>query len=137
MYLMKTPLKNGQDYESTPRFAEYGDATERSLVLYAVRDALERFKYACNVTVHTECSYIESVLSQGWLEKWQCNGWKTRKGGDIKDAVLWSMVLVQLEEGGHILTAKAERHEYADWMRFNMQLAPAYEDTFCDFPKQA
>ncbi len=116
--------------------AEYDETTERKLILYAVRDALNRLKYSCSVTVHTECEYIASVLMQGWLDRWQRNGWKSSRGREVKDAVLWSMLLQDLEETGHVLTAVAEKHEYSEWMRWNMQIAQTYKETFCRMEKR-
>lgn len=130
MYILRTGLADGRSYESEPEAAEYEEATERTLVLYAVRDALSRMKYACQITVHTECEYFASVLSQGWLSRWQMNGWKNSRGKEVKDAELWEMLLQDLEEDGHILDAVAGKHEFVEWMRWNMQLATPYTGHF-------
>ncbi len=130
MYLLRTELSGGKKYESEPEVAAYEDATERTLVLYAVRDALSRMKYACQITVHTECEYFASVLSQGWLSRWQSNGWRNSRGKEVKDACLWSLLMQDLEEDGHILDAVAEKHEFVEWMRWKMQIATPYTGHF-------
>ena len=53
----------------------------------------------------------------------------------MKNAVLWEMLLQDVEEGGHILLAEGEKHEYAEWMRFNMPLKRALKDIFTEVPK--
>ena len=65
MFLLKTKRKTGQDYESSPEVGEFADTTERRLVLLGILEALKRLNYACTVTIHTECDYIQSVLSRG------------------------------------------------------------------------
>ena len=130
MYLMRTKLKSGADKESAPEIAEYDNATESRLVLYAIRDAIGRLKYACKVVIHTECEYVAAAIEQHWPEAWQENAWKSSKGKEVKDAVLWSMILQDLEESGHELTAERGKHEWSQWMQWNMPITKAYKDTF-------
>ena len=112
MYIMRTTRKNGSDYEAAPQIAEYDDTTESESVLRAIRDALQRLHYACTVVIHTECSNVAAAITQHWPEKWQ-----------------------QVEDGGHILLAESEKHEYAEWMRFNLPLKRALKDIFTEVPK--
>lgn len=130
MYIMRTQKKSGGDYESKPAIAEYDEATESRLVLYAVRDALQRLKYDCRVTIYTESLYIKSVLENHWLEEWERKGWKNAKGKEIQDSILWSQIYQLLDETGHELTAEHSSHEFTQWMRWKMQLVHAYKDVF-------
>ena len=136
MYLMKTKLQSGADHESAPEVAEYDDATESRLVLYALRDAMGRMNFACHVVIHTECEYVAAAINQHWPEAWQENAWKSSKGKEVKDAVLWSMILQDLEEQGHELVAEPGKHEYSQWMYWKLPLAKAYKDTFCRMEKE-
>ena len=135
MYIMKTKRKNGSDYEAAPQIAEYDDTTESASVLYAIRDALQRLNYACTVVIHTECSNVAAAIQQHWPEKWRRDGWKSARGNDVKNAILWEMLLQEVEDGGHILLAESEKHEYAEWMRFNLPLKRALKDIFTEVPK--
>ena len=135
MYIMRTQRKSGDNYESRPAVAEYDEATENRLVLYAVRDALQRLKYDCRVTIYTECQYIKSVLDNRWLERWQINNWKNAKGKEIQDSILWSQIYQLLDETGHVLTAEKGSHEFSQWMRWKMQIVHAYKDTFWEIPE--
>ena len=130
MYILRTTLKSGKVHESTPEVAEYDDTSERKLILSAIRDALTHMNFACIIVLHTECEYITSVLCQGWLTRWQQNGWRTSRDKEVKDACLWSMLLQDLEEDGHVLTAVTEKHEFVDWMRWKMQVAQPYTNVF-------
>ena len=48
---------------------------------------------------------------------------------------MWEMLLQEVEDGGHILLAESEKHEYAEWMRFNLPLKRALKDIFTEVPK--
>ena len=85
---MWAKLQSGKVKESDPEVAEYDDATESRLVLYAIKDALIRTNYACRVVIYTECDYVAAAINQHWPEEWQKNNWKNSKGKDVKDAVL-------------------------------------------------
>lgn len=45
------------------------------------------------------------------------------------------MLLQEVEDGGHILLAESEKHEYAEWMRFNLPLKRVLKDIFTEVPK--
>lgn len=130
MYILRTRLESGKDYESVPEIAEFDNSTESRLVLYAVRDALNHMNYACNIVIHTECDYVAAAINRHWPEEWRKNGWKNSKDKEAKDAVLWSMILEELEESGHELTAEKGKHEWTEWMRWNMPLAAPLRDIF-------
>lgn len=107
-----------EDYESTPRIAAYEDTTESELVLYSLRDAVRRMNYAVRMVVHTECDYIVSAVTQRWPWNWQQNGWKTSRGKEAQDSVLWSDILNVVQENGHELVAVKDHHDYLEWMRW-------------------
>jgi len=129
---MRTKRKNGADYESRPSVAEFDNVTEGRLVLLALRDAVQRLNYACSVTLYTESTYIASALENHWLEKWERSGWKSARGKEIRDSILWSRIYQLLDETGHELSAIPGSHEYAHWMRWQMQIAGAYKDIFSE-----
>lgn len=132
---MRTELTGGRKHESVPEAAEYDDATESRLVLYCIRDALPRLRYACRVVVHTECGYVAAAISRGWPAKWAGNGWKNSRGEEVRDSVLWSMILQDAAENGHLLEAEAGKHEYSGWMAWQLPLAKTYKDIFFRQPK--
>lgn len=127
---MQTKLKSGKEHESAPEAAEYDDAAESSLVLHAVLAALPRLNYACRVVIHTECGFVAAAIAHHWAEEWQAKGWKNSKGKDVKDALLWDMVLQEVEEAGHELAAEAGKHEWSDWMRWKLPLASPLKNVF-------
>lgn len=127
---MRVKLKSGKVHESAPEVAEYDDATESSLVLYAIRDVFNRMNFACRIVIHTECNHVAAAINRHWPEKWRLNGWKNTKEKEIKDAVLWSMVLEEMEEAGHTLEAKSGKHEWSDWMQWKLPFATPLKNVF-------
>lgn len=132
MYLMRTKRNDGSDHESLPSVAGYAGVTEARLVLLALRDALQRMRYACRIVIHTESAYIASAVNNRWMEAWERHGWKNARGKEVRDSTLWSQVCQLTDEAGHELCAECGSHEYSHWMRFQMPLADAKEDIFSE-----
>lgn len=127
---MQTLKKDGKPYESRPEVAEYDDATEAKLVLFALRDALGRMNYACEIVIYTECIYVAEAVENRWPDAWKVMGWKNSRERDVADAALWRDIYTELTDTGHLLRAKLGKHEYSGWMQWKMPLAKAYKDTF-------
>lgn len=127
---MRCLKADGTPYESIPAIAEYDEATESRLTLYSLRDALSRFKCGCEITVYTECHYVAAAINQHWPETWQKNGWKNSRHNPVADQILWSEILQAAEENGHELASQEGKHEWSEWMRWNIPLADAYKDIF-------
>ncbi len=120
IYIMRTQKGNGAFHESRPAVRAAEDATESQLVLLALRDALMRLVYACEVVVHTECFYVAAAVNNMWPQEWQRSGWQNAKGRQIKDLFLWEGILFELEDGGHILKAVCGKHEFSLWMKHEL-----------------
>lgn len=130
MYRMRARSKIGWTRESGVSIAEYDHATESRLVLYALRDAMQRFRRECRIIVYTECGYIASALEQNWPEIWEASGWKNSRGKEVKDSVLWQDILHLIRDQGHVLEARTGAHEYSGWMRWQMEKTVAEKNVF-------
>ncbi len=71
----------------------FPDTTNNRMELQGVISALEALKYPCNVEIFTDSQYIAKAINQGWLEKWQRNGWKTSGRNDVKNRDLWQEMI--------------------------------------------
>lgn len=130
IYIMRTSLKNGQNHESRPAVRAEDPATESRLVLLALRDALMRIVYACEVVVYTECTYVAAAVNNMWPAVWQKSNWINARGQQVKDWCLWECILQELDETGHILRAVPGKHEFSAWMRCNMPHLTADKESF-------
>lgn len=136
MYIMQSRTADGKIYEKKAA-VELGGATESRLALYCLRDSLSRFRYACEVTVHTECTWVASALGSRWAEAWRERDWTNGKGKRVKDPGLWRDILWHLEDTGHVLRAVSGKHEFSSWMRLNLPRLYAPRDVFGEVDEKA
>ena len=55
-------------------------ADKNSNVLQAAVEAFQVLKRPCVVNLFTESDYILNPMGQGWLAKWETNGWRNSAG---------------------------------------------------------
>ena len=136
IYIMQSRLADGRMYEKKAA-VETGGATESRLVLYCLRDSLSRFRYACEVTVYTECTYIAAAINNKWPEAWREKDWTNGRGAKVRDSGLWRDILWHLEDTGHEISAVAGKHEFSVWMRGNLPGLYAPRDIFGEVDEAA
>lgn len=73
---------------------EAGTTNNRMELTAAVR-ALEALKEPCEVTLVTDSEYLKKAFTDGWLDKWQANGWRTAARQPVKNQDLWLELLEQ------------------------------------------
>lgn len=88
--------------------------TRNSAEILILQKALSRLK-PCDLTIHTENSYLASALEM-WLDKWQQNEFKDTKGEDIKFKDRWENISQMLKDIPYT-TRLREEHQYKQWMR--------------------
>lgn len=130
IYIMRTLRRNRQVHESMPAVRAEYPATESRLVLLALRDALLRILYACEVVVYTECTYMAAAINNMWPAGWQKNNWINARGQQVKDWYLWECIMQELEAAGHILRAVSGKHEFSAWMRYSIPHLAADKESF-------
>lgn len=69
--------------------------TNNRMELTAAVRALEALKEPCSVTLITDSEYLKKAFTDGWLDKWQANGWRTASRQPVKNQALWRELLVQ------------------------------------------
>jgi ribonuclease HI len=65
------------------------EATNNRMELTAAIMALRALKRPCDVMLHTDSKYVHGGFTQGWLEKWQRNGWRTSTKKPVENQDLW------------------------------------------------
>ncbi|MCL4454171.1 MAG: ribonuclease HI [Deinococcus sp.] len=72
--------------------------TNNRMELRAALEALRSLKEPCEVFLHTDSEYLRKAFTEGWLEKWQKNGWKTYSKEPVKNQDLWLLLLDEIKE---------------------------------------
>jgi ribonuclease HI len=79
------------DHPEKPRElsgAEPATTNNRMELTAAVR-GLEALKRSCKVQLTTDSEYVQKAFTEGWLARWQRNGWKTASKKPVANADLW------------------------------------------------
>ena len=73
------------------------ETTNNRMELCAVSEALKALKEPCDVTVHTDSAYIQKAFEQGWIGRWQNNGWMTTAKKPVENQDLWKDILQTMQ----------------------------------------
>jgi ribonuclease HI len=71
---------------------EANTSNNRMEMLAAIK-GLEALKEPCSVTLVSDSAYLVNANEQGWLAKWQRNGWKKADNGDVLNKDLWERII--------------------------------------------
>lgn len=66
--------------------------TNNRMELTAVLEGLRALTRPVDVAVHVDSSYVERAFTQGWLEGWRRNGWRTAGKQPVKNRDLWEQL---------------------------------------------
>jgi ribonuclease HI len=77
--------------------------------LMAAIRALETLKEPCRVRLYSDSAYLVNAFNQGWLTKWQGNGWMTAQKKSVENRDLW-LLLLELAETHQIEWIKVKGH---------------------------
>lgn len=69
------------------------ETTNNRMELLSVIKGLEALKEPCDVSVYSDSQYVVSAFSEGWLDAWNENGWKTSQKKEVKNIDLWQKLL--------------------------------------------
>ena len=67
--------------------------TNNRMELRSVVEGLRALKRPCRVRVHVDSSYGKNAFTNGWLDRWQRNGWRTSAKQPVKNRELWQELL--------------------------------------------
>lgn len=62
--------------------------TNNRMEMLAAIEALSALKRPVPVVLHTDSTYLRDGITR-WIKGWKRNGWRTRSGGEVKNADLW------------------------------------------------
>jgi ribonuclease HI len=70
--------------------------TSNRMELSGVIHGLRALKRPCRVRLHVDSSYVKNAFTNGWLTRWQRNGWATSEKQPVKNRELWQELLVEV-----------------------------------------
>jgi ribonuclease HI len=63
--------------------------TNNRMELMSVIQGLRAITRPMDVVVHVDSAYVESAFTQGWIDRWRQNGWRTAGKQPVKNRDLW------------------------------------------------
>ena len=87
----------------------YKLTTNNRMELMAAIVALNCLKEPCEVNLYTDSAYMCNAFLQGWITRWQANGWLTAKKKPVENQDLWQQ-LVALTEKHKVRFSKVKGH---------------------------
>ena len=72
-------------------------STNNRMELLGAIMGLEALKRPCHVVLTTDSEYLKNGFTEGWVAKWQANGWKTASKKPVKNRDLWQRLVAAKE----------------------------------------
>ena len=85
------------------------NTTNNKMELTAAIKALERLKESCEVELYSDSAYLVNAFLEGWLTKWQMNGFKSSNKKPVQNVDLWQK-LIELNNIHKITWIKVKGH---------------------------
>jgi ribonuclease HI len=69
------------------------NTTNQRMELRAAIEGLRHLKEPSRVRLYSDSAYLLNAMNEGWLARWEQNGWKTAKKKPVKNTDLWRELL--------------------------------------------
>ena len=104
----------------------FGDCEEtyNGATLKALNLALERMIKTCEIHIHTENTYILSMIEKN-LDLWVGTGFTTSKGEPLKSQEEWRKLWQHSVK--HLLVSEPGKHTYLEWIKETVSDDEKYE----------
>ena len=101
--------------------------TNNRMEMTAVLQGLRALTRPVAVTVVVDSAYVEQAFTQGWIERWRRNGWRTSGREPVKNRDLWEQI--DREVARHRVSWRREKgHAGSDLNELADRLAVAARD---------
>jgi len=67
--------------------------TNNRMEILACIEALRALKQKCSIVIYSDSKYVVESMSQGWVKRWQTNGWMRNDNHKAENADLWEQLL--------------------------------------------
>lgn len=72
--------------------------TNNRMELTAAIEGLKALKEPCRVTLYSDSKYLVDAVNEGWVYKWEENGWMRTKREPALNPDLWEELLALMDE---------------------------------------
>ena len=72
-------------------------------------EGLRALKERCRVKLYTDSAYLFRAFTEGWIDRWVRNGWKTASKKPVENQDLWE-ALLEMDQKHAITWHKVKGH---------------------------
>ena len=91
-------------------FSGYNEnTTNNQMEITAVIEGLKKIKEPCKINIYTDSAYTMNAFSEGWIDSWVQNNWKTANKKPVKNKELW-LELINLLSVHEVVWNKVKGH---------------------------
>lgn len=72
--------------------------TNNRMELTAAIRALAALTRRCEVHLYSDSAYLVNAFNEGWLDRWQANGWRNKAKDPVENQDLWQELLALARE---------------------------------------
>ena len=72
--------------------------TNNRMEMRAAVEALAALKEPVRAKIHTDSAYLSRAFKDGWIDRWQKNGWKTSSKKPVENKDLWVRLLELMKD---------------------------------------
>lgn len=113
-------INKNNELKTAEGYGSVQSATQNSIALDAMAEALERMRETAEITIYVNSSYVAGMFASGTLEKWQQNGFFNSKNKKIVDYPKWER-LSNLVRKNVVSVIYVPHHEYSLYLRNYMK----------------
>lgn len=84
--------------------------TNNRMELMGVIAGLRALKKPCEVTVHTDSSYVLGGFDKGWYWGWKTRSFRTSSGSPVANRELWEMLELEIARHDRVTWVKVKGH---------------------------
>ncbi len=92
-YTLSCTDRRGQVHTITDSGYGSKEDSMQSIEIQAHIQALGRMTKSAKLDIITDSQYVNTAFKEGWINRWQQNGWKNSKGKPVANAELWKALL--------------------------------------------
>lgn len=137
IWLLERVKENGDaDPRTLSQRGTRENTIDRDITMEAIVEALGHVREGNEVTIILYPDYMArhmpSSWSNGWVENWERNGWKTASGKEVKNAELWKRCVAAIRSKNAVFGPVGARNPYKSWMVTELKAVARAKNAECE-----